>query len=504
MKTLAKKLPVLIITIYSLFALNSCGSTPKVPEIQQSAEEETKAEEETTDSNSINDNSQNTNEEENSVQIEKVDDDELLNTETDSKNTSADFTEPEVLDAVIEESTEETKIPQTQENTQETENIFPEKVEQTNEDLELSETQTTVLPNAETENSATAEQTITENHEEQNLGKESSTTTVNTQNAQQTDSLLNSSLENEENLTEETNEENTSIQAEDEVESSQTDSIVPSRTMTVKNNQYVDVVYPGRGWIYIGEEGENDSPLFRYFGRKLGSENTTFTVRSIKNGKTLLHFYKNDVLTGSYIDDYLEILVTEEGAFANERITAPSYAEVVPKKINTNAEQKNLATLANEETKDKSQENSTENLQDLTAQSVSDNSTESKNNGQNSIQLENNIQQQNELENTKKQKSAKKRNSQNSLLEQAKESLKNKDYENALDEIQEYLDTQNIKIDEALYVQGQILEADSSVRNIKSAIDSYDSLIKHYPSSKFWQDANKRKIYLNRYYINIY
>lgn len=499
MKTLAKKLPVLIITICSLFALNSCGSTPKVPEIQQSAEEET------TDSNSINDNSQNTNEEENSVQIEKVDDDELLNTETDSKNTSADFTEPEVLDAVIEESTEETKIPQTQENTQETENIFPEKVEQTNEDLELSETQTTVSQNAETENSATAEQTITENSQEQNLGKESSITTVNTQNTQQTDSLSNSSLENrEENLTEETNEENSNIQAEDELESSQTDSIVPSRTMTVKNNQYVDVVYPGRGWIYIGEE-ENDSPLFRYFGRKLGSENTTFTVRSIKSGKTLLHFYKNDVLTGNYIDDYLEILVTEEGASANERITAPSYAEVVPKKINTNTEQKTPAT---DETKDKATENSTKSLQNLTTQSVpdnsSDNSTDSKNNGQNSIQPENNIQQQNKFENAKIEKSAKKRNSQTSLLEQAKESLKNKDYENALDEIQEYLDTQNSKIDEALYVQGQILEADSSVRNIKSAIDSYDSLIKHYPSSKFWQDANKRKIYLNRYYINIY
>ena len=124
----------------------------------------------------------------------------------------------------------------------------------------------------------------------------------------------------------------------------------------------------------------------------------------------------------------------------------------------------------------------------------------------NEIQQENNYQQPNEAKtaDSKNEKSAKKHNSSGSLLEQAKESLKNKDYENALNEIQEYLDTKNTKIDEALYIQGQILEADSRVRNIKSAIDSYDSLIKHYPASRFWQDANKRKIYLNRYYINIY
>lgn len=510
MKTLSKKLPVLIITICSLIALNSCASTPKVEEIPQSAQEQTKAEDEKTDLNSITDDSQTKNEEEVSVPIEKVNEDEILSNETETELSSTDFTEPKVLDAVIEESQND-EVEQTADSTEstgETENILPEKVEEAAQNLEIAEEENSTFQNTENQDSTANEQIeITETQQQTLQEAESETTTENTENAQQ----------NSENLSP------AEVPQEEEAELSQDSIIVPSRTMTVKNNQYVDVVYPGRGWIYIGEENENAEQLFRYFGRKLGSENTTFTVRSIKSGKTLLHFYKNDVLTGNYIDDYLEIQVTEDGASANERITAPSYAEVVPKKVNT-ANQSENSTLSEKTeqktaptaTEDKKEENSTQalslaeqkNLTEQTKNSTDGKTDETKalNNIQNAVQLENNSLQTNEVKTSdnKNEKTAKKRNSSESLLEKAKESLKNKDYENALEEIQEYLDTKNTKIDEALYVQGQILEADSSVRNIKSAIDSYDSLIKHYPASKFWQDANKRKIYLNRYYINIY
>ncbi|MBQ7619651.1 MAG: hypothetical protein IJS51_05940, partial [Treponema sp.] len=41
-----------------------------------------------------------------------------------------------------------------------------------------------------------------------------------------------------------------------------------SRAMTIKNNQFVDIIYPGSGWIYLGEEGSGDHFIFQ--GRKLG------------------------------------------------------------------------------------------------------------------------------------------------------------------------------------------------------------------------------------------
>jgi len=302
--------------------------------------------------------------------------------------------------------------------------------------------------------------------------------------------------------------------------------IIPSRSMTVKNNQYVDVVYPGSGWIYIGE-AESDAH-FRYFGRKLGTTDTTFTLRSIKSGKALLHFYKNDALTSQYIDDYLEVEVLKENAKPNEKTLAPSYAQAVPPKpvrgvtqINgTNAENKKTVDSENqtEEKKAiKTLDNSSEKKQNETvAQNNDISSSENKDlktiisttDSQDKIQNQNSFITQTQKPEEKKQETTQNDpiniDPSKSLLEQAKESLQNKKYELALSQIQMYLDSENSKTDEALYVQGQILEADSSVRNIKSAIDSYNTLIKKYPASKFWQEANKRKIYLDRYYINIY
>ena len=104
----------------------------------------------------------------------------------------------------------------------------------------------------------------------------------------------------------------------------------PSRSMTCHLNQYIEVDYPGNGWIFIGEDSEE--PLFKYFGRKLGGTNTKFTLRSTKSGKTQLHFYKNDVLTSRYIDDYLEVEVLAEKALTNEKLQAPLYADAVPPK----------------------------------------------------------------------------------------------------------------------------------------------------------------------------
>ena len=57
------------------------------------------------------------------------------------------------------------------------------------------------------------------------------------------------------------------------------------------------------------------------------------------------------------------------------------------------------------------------------------------------------------------------------------------------------------KRDEALFLQGQLYESQSNVKNIKKALESYNSIIANYPSSKVWEDANKRIIYLNRFYL---
>lgn len=120
-----------------------------------------------------------------------------------------------------------------------------------------------------------------------------------------------------------------------------------SRSMVVKRGQTIEVVYPGRGWIYqenIDSDGNIDTRNrnFIFGGRKLGVENQVFTVRSRNPGKYMLHFYKNDALTEEYIDDYLEVFVEEESASSAKPVLAPDYAGfAVPKKPAINAENAN-------------------------------------------------------------------------------------------------------------------------------------------------------------------
>ncbi len=300
--------------------------------------------------------------------------------------------------------------------------------------------------------------------------------------------------------------------------------IKPSRAVTVKTNQFLDVTYPGKGWIYIGETQKD--PLLTYFGRKLSKGNTTFSLKSKKSGQTVLHFYKNDPLTGNYIDDYLDVTVETEVAKSNKRAQAPHYAEIVPPKPEkrgvTFIEPENQTAEKTEESKEIPNEIQKEIPAENKSSAISsvNKNTKPENN---TISHSSPVKIETDDENIKtvventlpadRPSSSIKENDVNStrtivlpagnLLEEAKKALEEKKYESALSYIQVYLDSESTKIDEALFVQGQILEAESPVKNVRSAIDSYNTIIKKHPASKWWKRASERSIYLKRFYIDI-
>ena len=499
MQTKARTFLFLFTSIFSLYILNSCASSPKneenltqaeqssdkkteeIPETQlenkeipqDSLENEENLEKslETEENLQNSENTQNKPENDENQLSEKIDEDELLaDSENETEETQEDFVEPEVKDSPF---VEETKTAADEQNPESSEN----KQNKAQDIPETNEEEPELLPKTE-----------------ENSGEENPQTDKKLE-------LNESSMENQENLPQNGQEPESKDELSEEIEeeepkenTEQTESNpqkTPSRSMTAKNNQYVDIIYPGRGWIYMGED-EGKDQILRYFGRKLGTENTTFTLRTTKSGETVLHFYKNDVLKGEYIDDYLEIKVLEESAKPNERAKAPSYEESVPqkpvrleKKAETQEEAQKTDEIKNIE------EKTSDNEQKLSSQ---DETNLKKNDVSNNVSKE---------VSRPEQKKNLKIDTKN-LLEQAKKDFEAKSYAQALSEVQQYLDTQNTRIDEALFLQGQILEADSEVKNIKSAIDSYNSLIKNYPASTFWQEANRRKIYLNRYYVNIY
>lgn len=492
MQTKARTFLFLFTSIFSLYILNSCASSPKNEENLTQAEQSSDKKTEEIPENQLenkeisqdslaneenlqnSENTQNKPENDENQLSEKIDEDELLaDSENETEETQEDFVEPEVKDSPFVEETKTAADEQNPESSENKQNKAQDIPETNEEEPELLPKTEEYEKKSEEENPQTDENLELNENSMENQEKLP-------QNGQEPES--------KDELSEEIEEEEPK---ENEEQTENNSQKTPSRSMTAKNNQYVDIIYPGRGWIYMGED-EGKDQILRYFGRKLGTENTTFTLRTTKSGETVLHFYKNDVLKGEYIDDYLEIKVLEESAKPNERAKAPSYEESVPqkpvrleKKAETQEETQKTDEIKNIE------EKTSDNEQKLSSQ---DETNLKKNDVSNNVS--------NEVSRPEQKKSLK--IDTKNLLEQAKKDFEAKSYAQALSEVQQYLDTQNTRIDEALFLQGQILEADSEVKNIKSAIDSYNSLIKNYPASTFWQEANRRKIYLNRYYVNIY
>ena len=513
------KTPCIILGLFSALSFFSCNSTKSVPkEIVEQTEENTD-----TESNLINlpEESEHFSQQEQEEQQEIFIPEEKIQggliepfTEELPPQLPDDFMEPEVFDATEDMIIENEK----KESEQEVEPV-PDRIENPSIE-EISNKNNEFSLTVSEENNEKKKETVSENTDINTpvFSTEENDVIPPIEKTEETPAAENNSAETN-SATDQNSE------SDDDFNQPAADELIktPSRSMTCHLNQYIEVDYPGNGWIFIGEDSEE--PLFKYFGRKLGGTNTKFTLRSTKSGKTQLHFYKNDVLTSRYIDDYLEVEVLAEKALTNEKLQAPLYADAVPpkpvRKAVQNTEEEHAAVSNSANLSDSKKE-------------ISDSPKFSPENQENNSKKEilpdekdikTNIQTTGEnLEATEKETPATKSNSENfsfqennspaksaevtvptaKLLEQAKHSLKEKQYEKALTEIQLYLDKENTKIDEALYVQGQILEADSKVRNIKNAIDSYDTIIKKYPASPYWQDANRRKVFLTRFYVNIY
>ena len=267
----------------------------------------------------------------------------------------------------------------------------------------------------------------------------------------------------------------------------------PSRSVTVKNSQYLDVIYPGSGWIYLGEKDAND--LMRYYGRKVtpDGEETTFTLKATKSGSTVLHFYKNDALAGKFIEDYLAVTVSTESE-RDTHVRAPNYANYVPKgQRGKNIPSEEAAPKATEAVTERPAQAESKSSPKIVASSSTGTSIERSSGASSQIQ---------EQRTTQQPQSA--RAASGDLLKKAQQEYDAKQYAECLATIQEfYKNADESKMDQALYLEARALEAPSPSRNIKSALHTYQTLVNRYPQSSLWEAANNRITYIQRMYIDI-
>lgn len=283
---------------------------------------------------------------------------------------------------------------------------------------------------------------------------------------------------------------------------------VPSRTISIKNNQYLDINYPGSGWVYLGEvERQN---LLVFFGRKVSGDTTTFTLQSRKSGTAVLHFYKNDNLSGKYIDDYVEVSVNTDSATDNSHVTIPEYAKIVPPKPQkhqpseiTELEKEQSDTENKIEYKPQSETkvNAKPSEPDLNIQTIIQNANNQ--NNENNVDGNNQYNSDSNILSPAVTQTMDINQVSDDLLEAAQKAYNEKRFPDALSLVKKFLQDTSDRFDEGIFLEAQILEANSSVQNIKEAIKDYDTVIRNWPQSKCWKKSNERSIYLKRFYIDI-
>ena len=555
-----------ILFILNIFVIISCASTPKQEELP-----EEKVLDVLNDSNEIENTQNNTLAED--VNSEVADDKEIENTEikvpeldinTEEENgISSNETslneyssleekiEEDILPELppLEEEQLETQIdndistPIIQEEPQSQQSNNKELEDNNSEQNFATDNSTTEKTNNETNTTASTEATTT------NISSVSTESSVSTPTSELENDSNDKTVENtqttiiqdetnetanadNENInTEQTNEDfqntaNSQLeetnQIEESLENDTTENqninkkIKPSRSMTIKKNQYIDITYPGTGWIYLGQKDNKKD--FTFFGRKLGGKDTSFTLRAKNPGTYLLHFYKNDPLTNSYIDDYLEVIVENKETSSTEHILAPNYATIVPPKVTITAETRKENKKQNinktvDENKNKQQKTQEEQIQNSVTKKQIDSSVKTviqTQDAENTNEIPETSNTQNIIETKQEENNTQNKPNQNldklkesELLALAKKQFANKEHSNALFTLEKFFEKAVSKIDEGLFLQGQILESKSDVQNIKGAIDSYELIVKSYPASAYWTQANKRTIFLKRFYINI-
>lgn len=480
-----KKIIFLIST--SLFFI-SCASKPTEENTQNILPPQEQIEEIITETEEINQNSQ--------EQIEISQEDIQNQTESDiiSEDDSdkideiqeqlPEIEEPIVLDLIIDKKTDDElqeineEIPLVEE-----EPVFISEEELlsplvSNETEIISEDQT-ITPEENQQEQLSQIEEDTKKEEIINIEETEISETQITENKQTSEEENNSTIEQDSQNLEQID---VIESTEEEQEIEEEPQIIPSRSVTLNKKEYVDIVYPGSGWIFMG--AIDNSKKLTYFGRKLGTQDTKFTLQAKNDGIVILHFYKNDAITGEYIDDYLEVIVLPKNGSSKTHISAPEYAYVVPKQPeDTITKQTEPEVIIPTET-----ENTiyVEN-DDSEVQTIEVETEEFEEDGVIVIDEEDDVSYV-EIDAT-------------DLFVKAKENFQNQNFQEALTLIIDFLELSNEKKDEALFLQGQIYESSWNGKNIKLAIESYENITKNFPSSSLWDKAKKRITYLKRFYL---
>ena len=281
---------------------------------------------------------------------------------------------------------------------------------------------------------------------------------------------------------------------EEEIEETPVDEKAPSRSVTIKKRQYLDVTYPGEGWLFMGDE--YNSKVLSFKGREQKGNSTLMKFYSDRAGDALLHFCKQDILTDTYIHDYL--LVTVDKTTGNrQHIEAPEYipapvlnketdiAEVGEEPQEEQIVEPEISEVTEVTEQEGTEEDETESEISFGGISLADEPDVVFSFG-GGIDFSDDDDDYYQL-----------------LIDEANDAFFAGRGQEAVDKAQIVIDDGSYFSDEALYIQAQVYETDTALLDVNKAYGLYKTIVDYYPESSLWSKASKRVTYLERYYYSI-
>ncbi|MDR2445461.1 MAG: hypothetical protein LBD44_05955 [Spirochaetaceae bacterium] len=185
---------------------------------------------------------------------------------------------------------------------------------------------------------------------------------------------------------------------------------------------------------------ENSRNGVSYDSRRVYGDRQVFVFRAGKEGDYTLKFYKQDFLRDHVTNEYVRVIVEDEAPFTTAS----------PAAVPADAAANGVAA-------------------DATAEERSDEPPPA---------------------------------APGNLLREAREAVAAEKYQDAI-VLLDRLERQAALNDEAWWLYGQAFEAASPARDIRSALDAYSCIVRDYPQSAYYKNAQNRIAFLNRFYFNI-
>lgn len=318
----------------------------------------------------------------------------------------------------------------------------------------------------------------------------------------------------------------------------------PSRQTTIPAGQTLEVWYPGSGWVFLGDASAQNG--LGYENRKLDKTDTLFTFKALKPGNYILDFSRFDVLDDSFMQDSLAVTVTDEAPIRTGRIRAPDYRAVAkstgvaptgaaqPNAAQPGVAQPNAAPTGAVPTSTPGssvQAGSVVNgnavgtagakPQGGTANPGATAATPSAR-GNYSQPLAGGGQQLYPSRGANASMSDEPAVTSNpgglapqgnavtdipsdpdEILKKAQSSLASGDAASALSLLDAFFTAAVSSLDEGWYLRGQAYESNGASRDIRKALDAYQTLVQAYPDSPRWKSADERIRYIKQFYQKI-